>query len=120
MEWFIALSALGFFAVCYLADANNTLHMQLRVARQQYCALSRGNLNLQKENDCLRHEVSVAEEHIATLTDSSACPSCQQQGAIQWHEQKPAENQNQRAYYEQLVNEVNEIRATMTGKQYVN
>ena len=118
MEWFIVLSALGFFAVCYLADANNTLHMQLRVARQQHCALSRSIATMQKENDCLRHEVSVAEEHIATLTDSSACPSCQQQGEIQWHAQKPAENQ--RAYYEQLVNEANEIRATMTGKQYMN
>ena len=117
----LILASIEFFTICWFAENRTKLLKRLKSDRHIRCVLSRNITRLQRENDCLRNENSVAEAHIATLTDSSACPSCQRQGDVQWHEQKPKPDVNQqRAYYESLVTEAQEIRATLMSKQHMH
>jgi hypothetical protein len=118
LPWLLA--SVSFLMICWFADDRAKLLKQLKNARHDKLALSHNVVALQRENDFIRNDHAVAEEYIDLLKHSSACPSCQeQQDRTKWHE-RPVASDRRGSYYEALVNECHEIRATIALKQNVH
>lgn len=128
MEWFPwVMSAIGFAGFFFESWRRGVLEEQLAHSESGADASTEGyQVAVKRQASAvgrlrktrldrwrLRQELAVSEEYIRLLEASSACALCQLQGSEQ-----PA--QPTASYYEQLVDECHEIRATIAAKQHVH